>query len=153
METAGPILEMLPIPKGVPIIIRDMVAHAKPDPDLFLAAVERLGKGGGNAIVVGDSVWDLLAARRAKLLGIGVLSGDYGDDELTRVGAYRVYDDPAMLAVLDRVAALSGRWPKLPPSESKAIVQQLVQRVEVSRDLLQIDVRRVALLSGPSAAG
>jgi HAD superfamily hydrolase (TIGR01509 family) len=97
METAGPILEMLPIPEGVPIITRDMVAHAKPDPDLFLAAVERLGQDGGNAIVVGDSVWDLLAARRAKLLGIGLLSGGYGDDELTRAGAYRVYDDPAML--------------------------------------------------------
>ena len=63
----------------------------------YLAAVERLGEDGSNAIVVGDSVWDLLAARRAKLLGIGLLSGGYGDDELTRAGAYRVYDDPAML--------------------------------------------------------
>lgn len=97
IETAGPILDLLPIPKDVPIITRDMVARAKPDPDLFLAAVERLGEDGSNAIVVGDSVWDLLAAQRAKLLGVGLLSGGYGVDELARAGAYRVYDDPAML--------------------------------------------------------
>ncbi len=109
METAGPILDMLPIPKDIPIITRDMVAHAKPDPDLFLAAVDKLGEDGGNAIVVGDSVWDLLAARRAKLLGIGLLSGGYGDDELTRAGAYRVYDDPAMLlSHLDEVGVRAG---------------------------------------------
>lgn len=97
IETAGPILDLLPIPSDVPIITRDMVARAKPDPDLFLAAVERLGEDGSNAIVVGDSVWDLLAAQRAKLLGVGLLSGGYGVDELARAGAYRVYDDPAML--------------------------------------------------------
>ena len=47
--------------------------------------------------MVGDSVWDLLAARRAQSLGVGPLSGGYGQDELERVGAYRVYDDPADL--------------------------------------------------------
>ena len=50
-----------------------------------------------SAFVVGDSVWDLLAARRAGALGIGVLSGGYGREELERVGAYRVYTDPADL--------------------------------------------------------
>jgi HAD superfamily hydrolase (TIGR01549 family) len=97
LETAGPILERLGVPSGVPVITRDMVAHAKPDPDLFLAAVERLGTDPDGAIVVGDSVWDLLAARRARLLGVGLLSGGYGTEELERAGAYRVYDDPAML--------------------------------------------------------
>jgi phosphoglycolate phosphatase-like HAD superfamily hydrolase len=48
-------------------------------------------------VVVGDSVWDLLAARRARALGVGLLSGGYGDDELMRAGAYRVYEDPADL--------------------------------------------------------
>ena len=47
--------------------------------------------------MVGDSVWDLLAARRAGALGVGLLSGGYGGEELERAGAYRVYDDPAML--------------------------------------------------------
>lgn len=48
-------------------------------------------------MVVGDSVWDLLAARRAGCLGIGVLSGGYGKEELEQVGAYRVYLDPTDL--------------------------------------------------------
>ncbi len=56
------------------------------------------------ALVVGDSVWDLLAARRAGALGIGLLSGGYGQDELERAGAYRVYLDPAdMLRHLDEM--------------------------------------------------
>lgn len=55
-------------------------------------------------VVVGDSVWDLLAARRARALGIGLLSGGYGQDELERAGAYRVYEDPAdLLNHLDEV--------------------------------------------------
>jgi HAD superfamily hydrolase (TIGR01549 family) len=97
METAGPILERLRIPKDVPIVTRDQVERAKPDPDLFLAALERLNVRAADAYVVGDSVWDMLAARRAGVLGVGVLSGGYGTDELERAGAYRVYDDPAML--------------------------------------------------------
>jgi len=97
METAGPILERLGIPKSVPIVTRDQVERAKPDPDLFLAALERLSVRAADAYVVGDSVWDMLAARRAGVLGVGVLSGGYGEDELERAGAYRVYDDPAML--------------------------------------------------------
>jgi phosphoglycolate phosphatase-like HAD superfamily hydrolase len=42
-------------------------------------------------------VWDLLAARRAHALGVGLLSGGYGQDELERAGAYPVYDDPSDL--------------------------------------------------------
>jgi phosphoglycolate phosphatase-like HAD superfamily hydrolase len=74
-----------------------MVAHAKPDPDLFLAAINRLGVEATDVLVIGDSVWDMLAARRARMLGIGLLSGGYSTEELERAGAYRVYDDPAML--------------------------------------------------------
>jgi phosphoglycolate phosphatase-like HAD superfamily hydrolase len=80
------------------------VAHAKPDPDLFIAAAEALRSPIEHSIVVGDSIWDLLAARRARALGIGLLSGGYGEDELQRAGAYRVYQDPAdLLAHLDEV--------------------------------------------------
>jgi HAD superfamily hydrolase (TIGR01549 family) len=96
-ESAGSALEMLEIPPGVPLITRDLVEHAKPDPDLFLAAADALGMSAENCVVVGDSVWDLLAARRARALGIGLLSGGYGLEELERAGAYRVYDDPADL--------------------------------------------------------
>lgn len=104
LETAGPALEILGVDPDVPIVTRDQVAHAKPDPDLFLAAAERLEVSISNSVVVGDSVWDLLAARRARALGIGLLSGGYGQDELERAGAYRVYQDPAdLLRHLDEV--------------------------------------------------
>ena len=104
LEAARPTLELLEIPSHVPVVTRDQVAHAKPDPDLFVAAVERLGAEVADAVVVGDSVWDLLAARRARALGIGLLAGGYGLEELERAGAYRVYDDPAdLLAHLDEV--------------------------------------------------
>lgn len=94
----------LGIGPDVPFITRAQVKRAKPDPDLFLAAVAKLGISIENAMVVGDSAWDLLAARRAGCLGIGLLSGGYGRDELQQVGAYRVYQDPAdLLAHLDEV--------------------------------------------------
>ena len=96
-ESAQPMIEMLGIAPDVPVVTRDQVEHAKPDPDLFLAAAERLGVAVETAIVVGDSVWDLLAARRARALGVGLLSGGYGQDELEGAGAYRVYEDAADL--------------------------------------------------------
>jgi HAD superfamily hydrolase (TIGR01509 family) len=101
---AEPALKLLEVPASVPVVTRDQVERAKPDPDLFLAAAERLGADVADAVVVGDSVWDLLAARRARALGIGLLSGGYGREELERAGAYRVYDDPAdLLLHLDEV--------------------------------------------------
>ena len=105
METAGPVLANLGVDPARNIVItRDMVRYAKPDPDLFLAAAEKLGIDVEDACVVGDSIWDMLAARRARALGIGLLSGGYGAEELERSGAYRVYEDPAdMLAHIDEV--------------------------------------------------
>ena len=97
LKTAGPAVELLGVPEGVPVVTRDLVSHAKPDPDLFLEAVRRLEVDVSDAVVVGDSVWDLLAARRARMLGVGLLSGGYGKEELERAGAYRVYEDPADL--------------------------------------------------------
>ncbi len=107
-ESAGPTIEMLQVPEGVPIVTRDLVEHAKPDPDLFLKAAERLGVDIEDSVVVGDSVWDLLAARRARALSVGLLSGGYGEEELQRAGAYRVYQDPAdLLAHLDELGVRS----------------------------------------------
>jgi HAD superfamily hydrolase (TIGR01509 family) len=95
IESARPTLEALGVdPARVPVVTRDQVRYAKPDPDLFLAAAERLEVETSHAVVVGDSIWDLLAARRAGALGVGVLSGGYGQEELARAGAYRVYEDP-----------------------------------------------------------
>lgn len=104
IESAKPTLEALEVPKEVPIVTRDQVAHAKPDPDLFVAAAKRLNVSMEDSVVVGDSVWDLLAARRARALGVGLLSGGYGKEELERAGAYRVYNDPDdLLLHLDEV--------------------------------------------------
>jgi HAD superfamily hydrolase (TIGR01509 family) len=103
MESARPALDKLGLAPAVPVITRDQVEYAKPDPDLFLAAADRLGVAVSDSVVVGDSVWDLLAARRARALGVGLLSGGYGQDELGRAGAYRVYQDPG------RPAAAPGR--------------------------------------------
>ncbi len=103
-ESARPALEKLGVSPEIPVITRQEVHRAKPDPDLFLAAAQRLNVPMARAMVVGDSVWDLLAARRAGCLGIGVLSGGYGKEELEQVGAYRVYQDPAdLLTHLDEV--------------------------------------------------
>jgi phosphoglycolate phosphatase-like HAD superfamily hydrolase len=107
-ETADPVLSKLDLDLGrVPIITRDQVQHAKPDPDLFLAAAARLGVDIETASIVGDSVWDMLASRRARALGIGLLSGGYGCEELERAGAYRVYEDPAQL--LRHIDEVGGR--------------------------------------------
>jgi haloacid dehalogenase superfamily, subfamily IA, variant 3 with third motif having DD or ED/haloacid dehalogenase superfamily, subfamily IA, variant 1 with third motif having Dx(3-4)D or Dx(3-4)E len=90
-------LEVLGIGEETVVIERGDVARAKPEPDLFLACQQRLGVGAGDCYVIGDAVWDLLAARRAGMLSIGLLSGGYGEDELSKAGAFRVYRDPAEL--------------------------------------------------------
>lgn len=96
-KQASALLKKLRIPSGTPILTGDDVAKAKPSPDIFVAAAERLNVAIGDCIVVGDSVWDLLAAVRKSALGVGLLSGGYGQEELERAGAFRVYSDPAEL--------------------------------------------------------
>ena len=97
-------LNLLTLHRDVPIVTRDEVRFAKPDPDLFVAAGKRLNVPMSRCVIVGDSVWDLLAARRAFALSVGLLSGGYGREELERAGAYRVYQDPAdLLRHLDEV--------------------------------------------------
>jgi phosphoglycolate phosphatase-like HAD superfamily hydrolase len=105
METAKPTLDALGVDRErVAVVTRDQVRRAKPDPDLFLAAAERLSVNISHAVIVGDSIWDLLAARRAHALGVGLLSGGYGPEELERAGAYRVYEDPQdLLRHLDEI--------------------------------------------------
>jgi HAD superfamily hydrolase (TIGR01509 family) len=104
LHNARHALKLLKLHNDVPIVTRDDVRFAKPDPDLFLAAGQRLNVPMSRCVIVGDSVWDLLAARRAFGLGIGLLSGGYGREELERAGAYRVYQDPAeLLRHLDEV--------------------------------------------------
>lgn len=108
METARPVLEMLGVDLDrTAVVTRDEVKYAKPDPDLFLAAADKLGVPIETSTVVGDAVWDMLAARRARSLGIGLLSGGYGLEELERAGAYRVFEDAAEL--LKHIDEVGGR--------------------------------------------
>jgi HAD superfamily hydrolase (TIGR01509 family) len=97
-------LEALGVGGETVVIERGDVARAKPAPDLFLACQEALGVEAADCFVVGDAVWDILAARRAHMLSVGLLSGGYGVDELLAAGAFRVYDDAAELhASLDEL--------------------------------------------------
>ncbi|MGZ4590684.1 MAG: HAD family hydrolase [Actinomycetes bacterium] len=95
--TARPALALLGLPESTPMITRDQVQRAKPDPDLFLAAADLLDVDVAATMIVGDSTWDMLAARRAGGLGVGLLTGGYGREELERASAFRVYDDPGDL--------------------------------------------------------
>lgn len=109
LASARPLLKLVDLPPDIPVITRDDVQHAKPNPDLWLAAAARLGVPIESAIAIGDSVWDLLAARRARALGVGLLTGGYGQEELERAGAYRVYEDPAdLLLHIDEVGVRAG---------------------------------------------
>ena len=86
-------LEALGVGADTVVVERGDVQRAKPEPDLFLTCAERLGVAPVECFVIGDATWDLLAARRAGMLSVGLLSGGYGEDELTRAGAFRVYRD------------------------------------------------------------
>ncbi len=91
-------LDALGVGSDTVVVERGRVQRAKPEPDLFLSCSEQLGVPPDECYVVGDAVWDLLAARRAHMLSIGLLSGGYGEDELIRAGAFRVYRDAEELS-------------------------------------------------------
>jgi HAD superfamily hydrolase (TIGR01509 family) len=102
-------LVALGVPENMVVVERGDVLRAKPEPDLFLACQERLGVAINQCYVVGDAVWDLLAARRAGMLSVGVLTGGYGEDELRAAGAFRVYRDAAeLLDSLDELGIAIG---------------------------------------------
>jgi phosphoglycolate phosphatase-like HAD superfamily hydrolase len=98
------LLKPLNIPKSIAVITGDNVEKTKPAPDAFVLAAERLGVSIQESVVVGDSTWDLLAAVRKRALGVGLLSGGYGQEELERAGAFRIYESPAdMLTHLEQL--------------------------------------------------
>lgn len=107
METAKINLKALGLDsQDINIVTRDDVKYGKPDPDLFLAAAQKMDVPIERCLVIGDAIWDMLAARRCKATGIGLLSGGYDTGELERAGALRVYEDPlGLLYHLDEVAS------------------------------------------------
>ncbi len=101
-------LDVLEVPPETVVVERGDVTRAKPEPDLFLLCAQRLGVQPAECYVIGDAVWDLLAARRAGMLSVGLLSGGYGEAELTAAGAYRVYRDAEELRTsLDELGVLA----------------------------------------------
>lgn len=86
------------------VIDGSMAASAKPEPDLFVECRSRLGVEESEALVIGDAVWDIHAAHRARMLAVGLLSGGSGQQELSDAGAMRIYRDPAdMLSSIDEL--------------------------------------------------
>ena len=81
----------------------DDAERSKPHPDIFEAALERLGRDVDKArtLVVGDSPWDAMAARKPGLRTIGMLCGGFPETDLRQAGCIALYRDPADL--LDRL--------------------------------------------------
>jgi HAD superfamily hydrolase (TIGR01509 family) len=96
-KASEPLLKQLHVPRSAPVILAKKIARGKPNPDVFIVGARKLGVSLSDSLVVGDSVWDLLAAQRAKALGVGLLCGGYGQSELECAGAFRIYQDPADL--------------------------------------------------------
>jgi len=107
MSTAEINLKVLGLDKDkITLVTRDDVKQGKPDPSLFIAGADKMGVPIEECLVIGDAIWDMLAARRAKATGIGLLSGGYDISELERAGALRVYEEPLdLLNHLDEVAS------------------------------------------------
>lgn len=93
------LLRLLDLPKDIEVVTGDDVKRAKPAPDIFVLAAQRMGAAISDCIVIGDSTWDVLAAGRKSALGVGMLSGGYSQEELERAGAFRVYADPQDLLI------------------------------------------------------
>ena len=106
------LLQNLRLPKNTPVVTGDDVAQAKPSPDIFLMAAERLGVAMEDCIVVGDAIWDMLAAGRRRALAVGMLTGGYSKPELEESGAFRVYADPADMLLHIEDLGIAGSEPK-----------------------------------------
>lgn len=86
----------------------DDVSSSKPDPDVFLAAIESADLDPRRTVAVGDSVWDVRAARAANIGCIGVESGGFSRHELAEAGALHVYRDVSELLALINTSPLAG---------------------------------------------
>ena len=84
----------------------DDASRSKPHPDIFQAALRRLGKvdakrsgvvDAKRSFVVGDTPWDVIAAHKAGLKTLGVLCGGFAEADLRAAGAVEIYRDPADL--------------------------------------------------------
>lgn len=103
-QDAATALAVLRVPDQTVVIKRGDVDETKPEPDPFLACCERLALPARDCWVIGDAVWDILAAKKAGMHSVALLCGGYGRDELTGAGADLLFRDPQEL--LDRFSDL-----------------------------------------------
>jgi HAD superfamily hydrolase (TIGR01549 family) len=75
----------------------DDIGESKPAPEVFLAAMARCGVDARQALAVGDSIWDVQAARAAGVGCIAVETGGFSQHELSEAGSLQVYRDVAEL--------------------------------------------------------
>jgi HAD superfamily hydrolase (TIGR01509 family) len=108
-KATSALLKKIKLPAEFPVLTGDDVKKAKPSPDVFVAAAKKLRVPINDCIIVGDSLWDLLAAGRKSALGVGLLSGGYGQAELEGAGAFRVFSDPADLLMHIEQLGLPGQ--------------------------------------------
>ncbi|MEO6053234.1 MAG: HAD family hydrolase [Chthoniobacterales bacterium] len=92
-EEIGPSLKALEVPDDMVVVCKKDGGRPKPEPDLFLTCQKKLKVKKEECYAVGDSTWDILSARRAGMLGVGITTGGYDDEELIGAGAFRVYPD------------------------------------------------------------
>ena len=85
----------------------DDVDKSKPHPDIFQAAIQKLGRPKKEVcVVVGDTPFDVIAAKRAKLRAVGMLSGGFPRSQLVKAGAVAIYRDPKdLLAAYQRLGS------------------------------------------------
>jgi phosphoglycolate phosphatase-like HAD superfamily hydrolase len=93
-------IKALNLAKPPTIVDGSRVEHAKPAPDLLLFAARELGVEPSRAWYVGDSIWDMQAARAAGMPAIGVTTGSAGAQELQEAGAWLTVDNLSMLLPL-----------------------------------------------------
>lgn len=91
-EQAGPSVEAVGLSKPPVLADGSHVREAKPAPDLLLYAAELLGVSAQRTWYVGDSTWDMRAARAAAMTGVGIASGAVGRETLVAAGARLAYD-------------------------------------------------------------
>jgi HAD superfamily hydrolase (TIGR01509 family) len=74
------------------------VRATKPEPDLVNVALQRSGTSPEDAVMIGDSTWDVVAASRAGVKTLAVMTGGFCEDELTEAGATEVFESVAALS-------------------------------------------------------
>src|SRR4029450_5387565 len=96
------------------------VERTKPDPDLVVTAVDKVG--GGEAVLVGDSTFDCEAAARAGVPTVAILTGGFSDQELRQAGAGWVFESLSELCErLDETPLAQGCEPRSAATSSPSV--------------------------------